>query len=270
VSALRRAVTPRYETVELSIDGGVASVVMNRPEALNALDMQLKQDLSDVWRLLVDDDTVRAVLLTGAGRAFSTGGDIKQMDADRRPETTRRRMAKLLRDTVIPLARMEKPVVAAVNGHAHGLGLSLALACDVVYASDSAVLSMAFARIGLGPDGGASYFLPRLVGLSRAKELMFSGRRVSAQEALELGLVGRVLPDHELMDAALETAAELAGGATVALGAAKRLLNESSVHTLEEMAELEAFSQAVVMSTDDHREGIDAFAERRKPHFKGS
>jgi 2-(1,2-epoxy-1,2-dihydrophenyl)acetyl-CoA isomerase len=261
--------TVEYETVELSVDSGVASVVMNRPEALNALNMQLKEELTDVWRILIDRSDVRAVLLTGAGRAFSTGGDIKQMDPDRGPEVTRQRMAKLLRDTVIPLARLEKPVVAAVNGHAHGLGLSLALACDIVYAAESAVVSMAFARVGLAPDGGASYFLPRLVGLSRAKELMFTGRRLSAEEALELGLVSRVFPDEELMPAALETAKELAAGATVALGAAKRLLNESSMHTIEEMAELEASGQAVAMSSEDHREGIAAFAERRKPVFRG-
>jgi 2-(1,2-epoxy-1,2-dihydrophenyl)acetyl-CoA isomerase len=242
---------------------------MNRPDALNALNMQLKEELADVWRVLVESSEVRAVLLTGAGRAFSTGGDIKQMDPDRGPDVTRKRMAKLLRDTVIPLARLEKPVVAAVNGHAHGLGLSLALACDIVYAADSAVLSMAFTRVGLAPDGGASYFLPRLVGLARAKELMFTGRRLTAGEALELGLVGRVLPDEELMPAALDLASTLAEGATVALGAAKRLLNESAMHSIEEMAELEAYGQAIAMSSDDHREGIAAFSERRKPEFKG-
>ncbi|MCW3027854.1 MAG: enoyl-CoA hydratase [Solirubrobacterales bacterium] len=261
--------TVDYETVGLSIEGGVATVVMNRPDALNALNMRLKEELAEVWRILVDRSDVRAVLLTGAGRAFSTGGDIKQMDPDRGPEVTRKRMAKLLRDTVIPLARLEKPVVAAVNGHAHGLGLSLALACDIVYAAESAIMSMAFTRVGLAPDGGASYFLPRLVGLSRAKELMFTGRRLSAAEALELGLVSRVLPDEELLPAALELANELGSGATIALGAAKRLLNESSMHTIEEMAELEAFGQAVAMSSEDHREGIAAFAERRKPLFRG-
>jgi len=258
-----------YETVELSIEDGLATVVMNRPDALNALNMQLKEELADVWRVLVDHEGVRAVLLTGSGRAFSTGGDIKQMDPDRGPEVTRKRMAKLLRDTVIPLARLEKPVVAAVNGHAHGLGLSLALACDIVYASESAVLSMAFTRVGLAPDGGASYFLPRLVGLNMAKELMFTGRRLSAVEAFELGLVNHVLPDEEMLPAAREFAKELGHGATVALGAAKRLLNESSMHTIEEMAELEAFGQAVAMSSEDHREGIAAFAERRKPQFRG-
>lgn len=258
-----------YETVDLSIEGGLATVVLNRPEALNALDMQLKEELGDVWRRLADDPEARAVLLTGAGRAFSTGGDIKQMDPDRGAEVTRRRMTKLLRETVIPLARLDMPVVAAVNGHAHGLGLSLALACDVVYAAESAVLSMAFTRVGLAPDGGASYFLPRVVGLNRAKELMFTGRRLDAAEAAELGLVQEVLSDEEMLPAARAFAAGLAGGATIAIAGAKRLLNESSLHTIEEIAELEAFGQAVAMSSEDHREGIAAFAEKRPAKFEG-
>lgn len=258
-----------YETVELTVDQGLATVVLNRPEALNALNMQLKEELAEVWRRLADDTEVRAVLLTGAGRAFSTGGDIKQMDPDRGTEATRRRMAKLTREVVIPLARLDKPVLAAVNGHAHGLGLGIALACDVVFAAESAVLSMAFTRVGLAPDGCASYFLARAVGLNRAKELMFTGRRLSAAEAQELGLVNRVVADEELMATATDSARELSLGATVALCAAKRVLNEASIHSIEEIAELEAFGQAIAMTSEDHREGIAAFAEKRKPEFRG-
>ncbi|MCW3020547.1 MAG: enoyl-CoA hydratase [Solirubrobacterales bacterium] len=259
-----------YETVEVELDGALAVVTLNRPAALNALDNQLKAELASVWRALAEDQAVRAVLVTGAGRAFSTGGDIKQMDPDRGPEVTRRRMARLLGDTVIPLARLEKPVVAAVNGHAHGLGLSLALACDIVFAAESAIVSMAFTRVGLAPDGGASYFLPRMIGLNRAKELMFTGRRLSATEAFELGLVNRVVPDDQLLEVARDFAAELADGATVAIAAAKRLLNASPLMSIEEMAELEAYGQAVAMSSEDHREGIAAFRERRTAHFRGN
>lgn len=258
-----------FETVEVSLDDGLATVVLNRPEALNALNMQLKEDLAEVWRQLANEVAVRAVLVTGAGRAFSTGGDIKQMDPDRTPETTRRRMARLTREVVIPLARLDAPVVAAVNGHAHGLGLALAMACDIAYAAESAVLSMAFSRVGLGPDGCSSYLLVRAVGLARAKELMFTARRLSATEALELGLVNRVLADEELMPAASAAAAELAAGATVALRGAKRLLNDSTLHSLEEMAELESYGQAIAMSSEDHREGIAAFAEKRAASFGG-
>ena len=258
-----------YETVDLTIDAGLATVVLNRPEALNALNMQLKDDLARIWRQLADDPDVRAVLVTGAGRAFSTGGDIKQMDPDRGAETTRRRMAKLTRETVIPLARLDKPVIAAVNGHAHGLGLGIALACDIVYAAESAVISMAFTRVGLAPDGCASYLLVRAVGLSTAKELMFTGRRLDGTEAKELGLVNHVVPDEELIETATAAARQLASGATIALSAAKRALNEASLHTIEEQAELEAFGQAIAMTSADHREGIAAFAEKRTAEFQG-
>lgn len=258
-----------YETVKVEVEDGLATVTLNRPEALNALNMQLKEELAAVLRTLADATEARAVLLTGSGRAFSTGGDIKQMDPDRGTETTRRRMAKLTREVVIPLARLDKPVVAAVNGHAHGLGLGIALACDIVYAAESASLSMAFTRVGLAPDGCASYFLVRATGLMRAKELMFTGRRLTAAEAAELGMVNHVVSDDELMDTATAAARSLAQGATIAISAAKRALNEAVLHTIEEQAELEAFGQAIAMTSEDHREGIGAFAEKRPAVFKG-
>ena len=259
------------ETVSLTVDHqGVATVTLDRPQALNALNDQMKAELAGVWRELANRTDVRSVLLTGAGRAFSTGGDIKQMDPDRGLETTRRRMALLLREVVIPLYRLDQPVVAAVNGHAHGLGLALALACDIAYASESSILSMAFVRVGLAPDGGASFLLPRLVGLNRAKELMFTGRRLTAQEAWELGLVNRVLPDEELLTAATEFTAQLAQGPTIAVRAAKRALNAAPLSSIEEIADLEAYGQAQAMASDDHREGRLAFAEKRAARFTGT
>jgi 2-(1,2-epoxy-1,2-dihydrophenyl)acetyl-CoA isomerase len=259
-----------YETVSLTVEDGVAKVVLDRPDALNALNMQMKEDLAEVWRLLPEMAEVRCVLLTGAGRAFSTGGDIKQMDPDRGAETTRRRMTRLTREVVIPLARLDKPVVAALNGHTHGLGLGIALACDILYAAESAVLSMAFSRVGLSSDGTASYLLSRAIGLSRAKELMFTGRRLSAAEALELGLVNHVVADEQLLEVAGGMARDLAQGPTVAICAIKRALNEASLHSIEEMAELEAYGQAIAMTSEDHREGIAAFAEKRRAEFTGA
>ena len=258
-------------TVELTVDDqGVATVTLNRPDALNAINDEMKAELAEVWRELANRRDARAVLLTGAGRAFTTGGDIKQMDPDRTLETSRLRMTKLLREVVIPLYRMDKPVVAAVNGHAHGLGLAMALACDIAYAAESAVVSLAFVRIGLAPDGGISYLLTRAVGVSRAKELMFTGRRLTGAEALELGLVNRVLPDDELLPAARELATQLAQGPTIALGAAKRSLNAAPLASIEEIAELEAYGQAAAMASEDHREGRAAFAEKRAARFTGA
>jgi 2-(1,2-epoxy-1,2-dihydrophenyl)acetyl-CoA isomerase len=258
-------------TVELTVDDhGVATVTLNRPDALNAINDEMKAELAEVWRELANRRDARCVLLTGAGRAFTTGGDIKQMDPDRSLETSRLRMTKLLREVVIPLYRLDKPVVAAVNGHAHGLGLGLAMACDIAYASEDAVMSMAFVRVGLAPDGGVSFLLTRLVGINRAKELMFTGRRLTGAEALELGLVSRVLPADELMPAATELATQLAQGPTIALGAAKRSLNAAPLASIEEIAELEAYGQAQAMASEDHREGRAAFAEKRAARFTGA
>jgi 2-(1,2-epoxy-1,2-dihydrophenyl)acetyl-CoA isomerase len=220
--------------------------------------------------LVRDNAEVRAVLVTGAGRAFCSGGDIAQMDPDRPPRESRRRMLKLLHEVFIPLAQLEKPVVAAVNGHAHGAGLSLAMACDLVFAARSAQFSLAFARLGLIPDCGALYFLPRLVGPARAKELVFSARRFGAEEAAELGLVHRVVDDAELLPTALEQARALAHGPTVALSMAKRLLDQSSMLSIDDMAELEAYGQSVAVATVDHREGVAAFHEKRQAEFSGS
>lgn len=257
------------ETVELELADGLATVTLNRPDALNALNVETKDELAATWRRLGADPEVRAVLLTGAGRAFSTGGDIKQMDPDRSPEATRLMIAKLGREVVIPLAQLEKPVVAAVNGHAHGLGLALALACDLIYAAESSVLSAAFARIGLSPDGCCSYLLTRTVGILAAKDLMFTGRRIDGVEAKRIGLVTRVVPDAELMAAAREAALGLAAAPTIALARTKRLLNEAAQHTIEETAELEALAQAVARAADDHAEGVAAFAEKRAARFGG-
>lgn len=253
----------------LEIDEGVATITLNRPEAMNALNLQLKGELATTIADLAVRSDVRSVLITGAGKAFCSGGDIKEMDPDRTAVVSRQRLTKLLGEIFIPLSRMEKPVIAAVNGHAHGAGLSLALAADVIYAADSALFSLAFARLGLVPDSCALYFLPRRLAVDKAKELIFSARRFDANEAHELGLVTRVFPDGEMFDAARALAREYAKGPTIALGLAKRLIDQSTTLGMEDMAQLEIYAQGVAISTADHAEGIHAFEEKRAASFRG-
>jgi 2-(1,2-epoxy-1,2-dihydrophenyl)acetyl-CoA isomerase len=258
-----------YEALELVIADGVATVRLDRPAARNALNQQLKSELSDVIALVAHDPGVRAVRLTGNGPAFCAGGDITEMDPDRTPDAARTRMRNIVRDIYLPLAQLEKPVVAAVNGHAHGAGVSLALATDIVVASDTAILSLAFARVGVVPDSGALYFLSRQLGRNQAKELLFTGRRLSADEAREAGLINRVVPHDELEAESDRLARELASGPTVALGLAKRLLDQAPSMSFEDMAELEGYAQGIAMSTRDHREAVAAFSEKREPVFTG-
>jgi 2-(1,2-epoxy-1,2-dihydrophenyl)acetyl-CoA isomerase len=260
---------PGYEALELLVADGVATLRLNRPDARNALNMQLKSELADAIQVLSRDTSVRAVLLTGNGTAFCAGGDITEMDPDRTPDAARVRMRKILRDIYIPLAQMEKPVIAAVNGHAHGAGVSLALATDIVVASDQAVLSLAFARVAVVPDSGAIYFLSRQLGRNQAKELLFTGRRMTADEACEMGIVNRVVPHAELESVTGELARSLAEGPTIALGLAKRLLDQGPSMSFEDMAELEGYAQGIAMSTKDHREAVTAFKEKRAPVFTG-
>jgi len=252
------------------VSDGLATLTLNRPDALNSLNMDLKVALASWLHDFRYDDSVRAVLITGAGRAFCAGGDLSEMDPNRTPQQARMRQDHLLREVFLPLAQFPKPVVAAVNGHAHGAGLSLALACDIVIASESAAMSMGYVHRGLVPDCGILYFLPRLVGTARAKELLLTGRKFDASEALAMGMIARTVSSEELMDTALETARGLAGGATVALGMTKSLVDQAWQLTLEQVIELETFSQAVSRSTSDHREGLAAFGEKRSSEFTGA
>jgi 2-(1,2-epoxy-1,2-dihydrophenyl)acetyl-CoA isomerase len=258
-----------YQALTLDVEDGVGVITLRRPEALNALNLQLKAELAAVIKEVAVRPGIRSVLVTGEGRAFCSGGDITQMDPERRPRESRRRQLKVLEEVFIPLSRLEKPVVAAVNGHAHGAGCSLVMACDIVFAARSAQFSLAFSRLGLIPDSGALYFLPRLVGVSRAKDLVFGARRFGAEEAQQLGLVLRVFDDEELLPAATEQARTLAAGPTVALGMAKRLLDQSLQLSLDDMAELESYGQAVAVSSLDHAEGVAAFRDKRPAAFAG-
>ena len=257
------------EVLDVRIEEGLAIVTLQRPDALNALNMELKTALAEWVASARYDDSVRAVLVTGAGRAFCAGGDLSEMDPDRSPSEARQRQDQLLRSVFLPLAQLPKPVVAAVNGHAHGGGLALALACDIVIAADNAAMSLGYVHRGLVPDCGILHFLPRIVGTARAKELLLTGRRFDGAAAAAMGLISQAVPRDELMDTALATARTLAGGATVALGMTKTLVDRSWQLSVKEMSEAEAFSQSVCRSSQDHREGLAAFSEKRDAVFTG-
>ena len=256
-----------YETVRVEHDRAVATIVLDRPQARNALSMQLKSDLAQAIAAVRDDDRVRTVILTGEGPAFCAGGDIKEMASGRPAYEYRSRLLTVLESIAIPLARMPKPVIAAINGHAHGAGVSLAACCDISIAAEDATFSLAFVRMGLIPDVTALYFLPRIIGTNRVKELVFTGDRLSAQEAARIGLVNRVVPTDTLRDAAMELAQTLSEGPPMSYELSKRLIDQSLHVSLEDMVQLEAYAQAIAFSTPEHTEGVAAYLERRPARF---
>lgn len=251
---------------------GVLTLTLNRPEVFNALDSALLGELAEAFRGAERDEGTRAIILTGAGRAFCSGQDLKSLDELAPPGQTPHFGAWLRRSynpLILRMRRLEKPILAAVNGVAAGAGLSLALACDLRVASAQASFAEVFARIGLVPDSGSLYFLPRMVGLGKAMELCLLADRVEAEEALRIGLVHRVVP-HEQLQAAVEDLAErLASGPGRAIALIKRGLNRSLESTLEQMLEYEADLQEIAGRTQDFREGVLAFTEKRSPRYQG-
>jgi 2-(1,2-epoxy-1,2-dihydrophenyl)acetyl-CoA isomerase len=261
-----------YETVIVARADGVATLTLNRPEAFNALDMTLGRELFHAVLELDDDASVRAIVVTGAGKAFCAGGDVKAfVDNAARIGAHIKELTTYLHGAVSRLARSEKPVLMAINGVAAGGGMSLALAGDLVLAAERARFTMAYSKIGATPDGSSSYYLPRLVGLRRAMELYFTNRVLSAREAQEWGLITRVVPDAELASATAALARDLAQGPTRAFGGAKRLFHQSTWESLETQMELEAQAIAASGRTEDFRAGVTAFANKQPaPKFRGA
>ena len=259
-----------YTTLLFDVRDHVAHITINRPEAANSLNASMARDMMHAALRCDDDPEIRAAVVTGAGRMFFTGGDLRSFAAqgERLPYHLKE-VTTYFHAAVSRMARMDAPVVAAVNGFAAGAGMSFACACDIVVAAESARFTMAYTRAGLTPDGSSTYFLPRIVGLKRALELTLTNRVLSAQEALAWGLVTRVVPDAELLDEAGRLAAELAGGATKAMGAAKRLLHTGWTETLETQMEHEAQAITAMARTRDGREGVEAFLNKRSPTFEG-
>jgi 2-(1,2-epoxy-1,2-dihydrophenyl)acetyl-CoA isomerase len=258
-------------TLLYEVQDHVACITFNRPDAANALNMEMGLELMHASIRASEDPAVRAVLLTGAGKMFSGGGDLKSFaaQADRLPGHLKE-VALYLHAAISRFVRMDAPVIAAVNGSAGGAGMSLCLFADIVLAAESAKFTLAYTRAGLSPDGGSTYFLPRIVGVRRALELALTNRVLTAREAMDWGIVTRVVPDAELQAEALALAKQLAAGATRAFGAAKRLLHHSFSESLETQMELEAQAIADQARTADAREGIAAFIAKRPAHFEGS
>jgi 2-(1,2-epoxy-1,2-dihydrophenyl)acetyl-CoA isomerase len=260
-----------FQFVRYEVADGVATVTLNRPEVLNSFTRPMSAELQDALRLAAEDASVRAVLLTGAGRGFCAGQDLAEAvppDGSAPPP-----IADIVRATYNPVVRalrtIEKPVVGAINGVAAGAGANLALACDIVVAADNASFVQAFCKIGLVPDTAGTYFLPRAVGFARASALMLLGDRLSAAEAQAIGMIWRVVPAASLMDEARLLARHLASQPTRGLGLTKRALNASLANDLDAQLELEAELQAEAGATEDFREGVAAFLAKRAPAFVG-
>jgi 2-(1,2-epoxy-1,2-dihydrophenyl)acetyl-CoA isomerase len=258
------------QNVLYDLSDGVATVTLNRPDALNATNDALYKELSALIQQIHEDRNVGCVILTGAGRGFCAGADVKSMNPDMKTLDRRRRHRWILRDILVPLVNLEKPVIAAVNGPAVGAGFNLALACDIVIASAAAVSSQIFTKLGLVPDLGGLYLLTRVVGLNKAKELCFTARKMSAAEGCELGFVNKVVPADQLLSEARKLAVEIAAGPATALAMIKTLLNKSSTSTLDQMLEYESYAQTIAYITPEHKEGVMAFREKRTPNFRGS
>jgi 2-(1,2-epoxy-1,2-dihydrophenyl)acetyl-CoA isomerase len=261
-----------YETIQVKLRGAVAVLTLNRPESLNALTVELGQEFQAAVSEALERDA-RAIVLTGAGRAFCAGGDLRDMQRiaaqDGRLEAFFDEPLRLLHDCVRMIRKTPIPFVAAVNGVASGAGCNLALACDLVLAAESARFNQAFIKIGLSPDCGGTFMLPRLVGLKRAAELLMTGDMVSASRAAEMGMINAVAPDDELLARAFALAETLAQAPTAAIGRIKELLEASATSDYASQLELERQTQLQSGKTKDFKEGVAAFIEKRPAKFVG-
>lgn len=261
---------PEYETLAWELSDGVATIRFNRPEAANALTMRMGEELMDASIRCDDDPGVRCVVLTGTGRMFCAGADLKAFPgAGPEMATEIKLLTTYLHAAVSRFARMDAPLICAINGTAAGAGFSLALIGDLAIAAESARFTMAYSRIALTPDGSSTYFLPRMIGLRRSLELSMTNRMLSASEALEWGMLNRVVADEELQSAAAGLAAQLAAGPTATIGAAKRLYHASFNDTLESQMEQETRAITDAARRPEAVEGLAAFMEKREPNFHG-
>jgi len=257
------------QTILYQVENGVATITLNRPERRNAFTPAMLQALRDCFVQAGQAASVRAVMVTGAGKGFCAGQDLSIFGGIPEPDAVREVVLNYYRPMIESICQLEKPVIAAINGVAAGAGASLALACDLRIMADDAGILMAFSNIGLVPDAGASWFLTRLVGYSRAYEIAISGERVPAARCLELGLANRVTASSALLADAQQWAQQVAQRPTVALGLTKRVMLQATIQDLTAILVVEAELQAQATTTADHREGVIAFVEKRPPVFTG-
>lgn len=258
-----------YHSIILTKADGVAVIQMNNPKAMNALEDELSAELLSAYKDVAADPAVGAVILTGAEKAFCAGGDLKKLNEGFPTAEAGYDYMKSFREMVTTFLNMPKPTIAAVNGFAVGAGFCIAMQADLILASDKAKFGMAFANVGLIPDLAGLYTLPRLVGLQRAKELVFTGRTIGAEEAGAMGIGNRVVPHEQLLDEAQKLARRLADGPRVALRMAKNVMNDSINMTLEQLLDLEPHAQSICFQSEDHKIGVQAFFRKEKPVFKG-
>ncbi|MFB0559836.1 MAG: enoyl-CoA hydratase/isomerase family protein [Candidatus Lokiarchaeia archaeon] len=255
-----------YQYIIVEKEDDIAIITMNRPEKLNALNLELQEEMKQALDNLNMDDEVKVIIITGAGRAFSAGGDIGTMKQAHQidPLLLRQALYNATSEVTNRIWNMEKPIIAAVNGVAAGGSCNWALACDFVIASENARFGEVFIHLGLVPDGGGSWLLPRLVGLQKAKEIIMMGKMVPAEEAERIGMVNKVVPKEVLMSTAKEYAKKLASLPSRALGAAKKTINKATLTSLKEAMDYEMTMQAITFQTEDHRERVKAFLEKNK------
>ncbi|MGQ9723596.1 MAG: enoyl-CoA hydratase/isomerase family protein [Candidatus Jordarchaeum sp.] len=258
-----------YETIIYEKKNGVGKITLNRPEKLNAMNFQMVDDLVGVLDDISNDDEVRAVIITGAGRAFCSGAELAELGAREDPFESLSFMRSFAHRPILALRSLEKPVVAAVNGYALGIGCGIALACDIRIASEDAVFGERFVRIGILPGDGDMYLLPLLIGLGRASELLFTGDDLSGKEAERIGLANRCVPTDKLIEEAEALAQRLAQGATRAIAAIKSALNRRIIPELKQELDYTNLQQSLLYQTEDHNEALKAIKEKRKPVFKG-
>jgi len=260
-----------FTALKYDISDSVATITLNRPKVLNAMNREMFVDLNNVFDKIALDRSVRAVLLTGAGRGFCSGADLRSLTTE--PDVAEpsgfKSYLRIINEVILKMLRLDRPIVAAVNGPATGAGANLALASDIIFMAREAYLSQIFVRRGLVPDFGGLYLLPRHVGVAKAKELLFTGDFVKGEEAVKLGIANRVVPLEDLMAEASAFAKRLASGPTVAIGLAKQGVHRGLESGLDAVLEFESLAQSIVRTTSDTFEAISAFLEKRDPNFQG-